>query len=163
MARVAALMGEWAEGLGLDDNDLIRWRAAGLLHDALRDAPAESMVPWVPDRFRNLPVSFLHGPAAAARLEAEGVKDEDVLAAIRYHTLGNGGLAPIGRALISADYLEPGRRAKADWRARQRERMPEELNAVLKEVVRSKLDTGLSRDLPLRPELVELWNVLAAS
>jgi len=38
MARVAALLEAWARDLGLGNRDILRWRAAGYLHDALRDA-----------------------------------------------------------------------------------------------------------------------------
>ena len=34
--RVGTLMGEWADALGHDERTRIRWRATGLLHDALK-------------------------------------------------------------------------------------------------------------------------------
>lgn len=163
MDRVARLMGDWAEALGLEESQVTRWRAAGRLHDALRDADGEILRPRVPAAFRDLPDSFLHGPAAAARLEDDGVQDAGVLAAIRYHTLGNSGLDRIGRALIAADFLEPGRSSNARWRSRRRARMPHELDAVLLDVVRAKLESGLARGMPLRPEMIGLWNALASS
>jgi HD superfamily phosphohydrolase YqeK len=160
MDRVASLMGEWAETLHLGDADRSRWIAAGRLHDVYRDADAETMRPWLDGCFAELPESFQHGPAAAARLSAEGVDDGDLLNAIRFHTLGNHRLAPIGRALIAADFLEPGRKSSAEWRARQRDRMPDDLDDVIADVVRAKLEHGLESGMPVRQEMVRLWNTL---
>jgi HD superfamily phosphohydrolase YqeK len=161
MERVAELMGEWAGGLGLASADVERWRAAGWLHDALRDAPAERLRPWIDDRFRTLPYKVLHGPAAAARLEADGCGDAELLEAIRYHTLGRRSLGRLGRALIAADYLEPGREARGEWRAELRARARHDLDGVVGAVVRAKLERGLEAGLPLGLELVGLWNLLA--
>lgn len=158
MDRVAALMGEWAQALGLGEEDRVRWLAAGRLHDVLRDADPDAMLPWLDGCFTELPESFMHGPAAAARLAAEGINDEDLLNAIRFHTLGNHELARIGRALIAADFLEPGRMSSIEWRARQRERMPEDLDDVLADVVRAKLEHGLDAGNPIRPEMIRMWN-----
>jgi len=160
MDRVATLMARWADGLGLDRVQRTSWIAAGRLHDVLRDADASVIEPWLPAAFRDLPFAFHHGPAAAARLEAEGVSDDAVLDAIRYHTLGSGRLGPLGRALIAADFLEPGRRQSGSWRAIRRARMPDQLDAVVADVVRKKLAHGLESGTRLRPEMVDLWNTL---
>jgi 2-amino-4-hydroxy-6-hydroxymethyldihydropteridine diphosphokinase len=161
MERVADLMAAWAEQRDGSDAERTRWRAAAWLHDCLRDAPAERLRPWVEGRLARLPASFLHGPATAARLEAEGVDDADLLAAVRYHTLGWPGLAAIGRALIIADYLDPGRPQHAEWRAQQRARMPDDMDEVLRAVVRAKLEKSLHVNLFIQPEMLALWNSLA--
>lgn len=161
MERVAELMGAWARARGGDERERVRWFAAGMLHDVLRDAPLEHLTPWVPPDFRHLPEDFLHGPAAAERLAREGVEDDGVLEAIRFHTLGSPGLGTVARALIAADFLEPGRADPDGWRAAQRARMPGEFESVLKEVVRARLRRSLDEGAPLRPEMVALWNELA--
>jgi HD superfamily phosphohydrolase YqeK len=160
MDRVANLMAEWSGALGLDPQDRTRWIAAGRLHDIYRDAGIETLRPWVPDRFADLPTPFLHGPAAAARLEAEGIDDAEVLEAIRFHTIGHHELARIGRALMAADFLEPGRTTSVEWRARQRDRMPADLDGVLADVVRARIEHGLEAGERLRHEMIRLWNAL---
>jgi HD superfamily phosphohydrolase YqeK len=162
MARVATLMDDWATRLGLDETERTRWRAAAWLHDALRDAPANRLRPWLSDEFRGLPDAYLHGPATAERLSAEGVQDLEVLDAIRYHTLASVGLGVMGRSLIAADFLEPGRPDRAHWRASLRDRMPLELDAVLREVVAAKLQRDIDGVEPMRPEMVSLWNSLVS-
>jgi 2-amino-4-hydroxy-6-hydroxymethyldihydropteridine diphosphokinase len=162
MARVAALMDEWAGALQLAQTDRMRWRAAGWLHDTLRDADQESLRSEVGAPFDTLPTPFLHGPASAVRLERAGARDTEVLDAIRYHTLGDAALGQLGLALIAADYLEPGRPAHTLWRSTLRARMPHAFHAVLIEVVRDKLRRGLDRSHPLRSEMIGLWNRLTS-
>lgn len=162
MARVAELMGAWAEGRGLDPADRSRWKAAGWLHDALRDAPAEDLRQLVPERMRSLPGKLLHGPAAAERLRAEGVSDAELLQAVACHTIGDADLGTLGRALYAADFLEPGRAFRRAWRAGLRARMPAELDAVLTQIVRARIDNLLEHDTPVRPETLGLWNALAS-
>src|SRR5690606_11651137 len=87
--RVATLMDAWAARLGLDAEERRRWRAAAWLHDALRDAAPDDLRPGVPEWARELPGPILHGPAVAARLEAEGAADRELLDAVAYHTLGH--------------------------------------------------------------------------
>lgn len=160
MERVATVMEEWAGAFGLPDSERRRWRVAGLMHDALRDAEPETLRPVVEERFRQLPGSFLHGPAAAARLCADGVDDAEVLDAIRFHTIGSDALGLLGRALMAADFLEPGRKRDAAWRAELRERLPVDPDGVLTEVVRARLVNSLEEGETIRPEIIRLWNAL---
>ncbi len=142
MARVADLLGSWAEARGLAAGDAARWRAAGYLHDALRDERPDVLRPAVPAWARDLAGSVLHGPAAARRLRDEGVDDPELLEAIEAHTIGGVGLRLLARALYVADYLEPGRGYSSEWHAGQRARMPFELDGVLLEVVRERVRRG---------------------
>ena len=41
--RVVALLATWAKRMGLADDEASRWLAAGVLHDALRDAPDQML------------------------------------------------------------------------------------------------------------------------
>lgn len=156
--RVADLMGEWADRLGREADDRHRWRAAGILHDALRDADPEQLRAMVPEALRDLDGALLHGPAAAERLREEGVMDEALLVAISYHTLGHPDLEEVGRALYLADYLEPGRKKKAKKRAKLRARMPAEMEAVLRKAAIARIRRQVKSGLPLRPETVAFWN-----
>jgi len=160
MARVGRVMEDWAVRSGLDALERMRWTAAGWLHDALRDAPAEHMEPWVMPPFDALDSSFWHGPATAERLAADGVEEPALLDAIRYHTMGQAGLAPVGRALIAADFLEPGRPRHQEWRASLRKRAPGAMDEVVLEVLKAKVDRALGRRQPVRPEMIAMWNEL---
>jgi HD superfamily phosphohydrolase YqeK len=160
MARVADVMAGWGERLGIGPEELTRWRAAAMLHDALRDADPEPLRDRVPADLRDLPGGMLHGPAAAARLEAEGVADAPLLTAIRWHTLGHPDFDRLGKALYLADFTEPGRRYDPEWLARLRDRAAAQMDAVLLEVVAHRIGRSLAGGHPLRPPTVAFWNSL---
>ena len=114
ITRVTALLDRWAEELNLSPDEAKEWHDAGAWHDSMRDAGEAELREWAGEPA--WPVTVLHGPAAARRLAADGEKRQDVLEAIRWHTLGNPAWARTGRALYMADFLEPGRPfARADY------------------------------------------------
>jgi 2-amino-4-hydroxy-6-hydroxymethyldihydropteridine diphosphokinase len=163
MARVSALMREWAEALGKDSHDVDRWAALGYLHDLLRGAESEDLRAHVPKDFQTLEGKVLHGPAAAARLSELGVDDRPLLDAVAFHTLGYAGFDQMGRALYAADFLEPARSFRARWRARLRDRMPDDVDAVVREILAARIGRLVERSMTIRPETVEFWNALVGA
>lgn len=161
--RVSALMDAWARRADLPDVDRVRWRAAGLLHDALRDADFDQLRPLVDADLRDAPGKMLHGPAAAARLRDEGVEDRPLLLAIAWHTLGHADFDALGKALYLADYTEPGRDYESPDLAEKRERAPDELDAVLREVATDRITRSLRQGRPLLEPTVGFWNTLVGS
>ena len=153
--RVATLMGVWADELG---EDAVSWRAAGLLHDALREVEPSALRPRVPPVLARLPGPLLHGPAAAERLRVEGVADGSLLRAVAFHTLGHPDLDRLGRALYAADFLGPGRPLLTEWRSGLRERMPEDFDAVVREILAARIRYTVERGGALRPETLAFWN-----
>lgn len=161
MARVAGLLEEWARARGEADVDWARWIAAGYLHDALRDEDHEKLRREVAPPFKHLPGKILHGPGVARRLRREGVEDEELLNAIAYHTLGSAGFGTLGLALYAADFLEPGREMREDWRADLRRRAPAELENVVREILAARIGYLLEKGRPLNPETLGFWNRLS--
>lgn len=161
MARVAALMDAWACRLGLEEWERVRWRAAGWLHDALRDAdPARLRASLAAGR-PEWPAGLLHGPAAAERLREAGVADEPLVAAVAWHTLGHPDLDLLGRCLYIADYIEPGRTYEPARLAVLRARMPAGVDAVLRAVARSRITRLLESGRAIAPETAAFWNEVA--
>ncbi len=156
IARVSALLAEWAEAAGRDPAERDRWVAAGWLHDALREADPERLRAAVPERFRSLPGAILHGPAVAERLA--GVADPELCDALRYHTLGWAGFGRLGKALYLADFLEPGRDFEQEWRASLAARMPAEMDEVLVEVLGARIRNLVDRRRPVSPETAAFWS-----
>jgi len=154
-ARVADLLGDWAESLGLSETDQIRWRAAGLLHDALKDAKTKALRKLVT---QDWPVPLLHAPAAAERLSREGVQDEELLLAVRYHPVGHPQFGALAEHLYLADYLESGRSFRRKKRAALRNRMPDEHAEVLLEVARNRISDRLKADARVLTVSIEFWN-----
>ena len=155
MGRVAALMREWAEALGLPPRDVARWTATGWLHDVLREADPDELRPEVPLLFRPLPGKLLHGPAAAARLA--GDLDPEMCEAIRYHTLGSRRFGRLGRALYLADFMEPGRTFDPEFTASLRARMPGDMDAIFREVVRLRWTHITGKGGTAHPETQALY------
>jgi 2-amino-4-hydroxy-6-hydroxymethyldihydropteridine diphosphokinase len=163
MARVADLLDAWAHALKLDEDERLRWRAAAHLHDALRDAPPATLAPLVGEELAGLPEALLHGPAAAERLREEGVEDEELLAAVAFHTTGHPDFGRLGRALYAADFLEPGRAFLTERRAQLRARAPAGLDAIVREVARARIAHLVERGLPVDPRTEAFWNTLVAA
>ena len=160
MSRVADLLERWGRELGLGKDQVTRWRAIGHLHDALRDARPARLAPMLPPRFRRLPAGAYHGPAAAELLRRDGVRDRELLHAIRWHTLGSRKFGVPGKALCAADALEPGRQGRAKWRRRLRSRFPGEVDEVLAEILHYRIDYLLRARRSVHPRTLRFWNSL---
>lgn len=156
--RVVALLEHWADTMGLPSDERSRWTSAGLLHDALRDAP-EPMLRALSGDGKRAP-ELLHGPAAAVRAEQDGERRQDVLDAVRFHTVGSVTWGRTGRALYLADFLEPGRRFLVRERSRIARRVPREFDAAFRDGVRLRIEYSLSKGGELFPEAVQLWNAV---
>lgn len=156
IARVVTLLDEWAESMHIDSSERAAWRDAGAWHDALRDEEEERLRLITGELSR--PVGLLHGPAAASHLAIEGERRAHVLEAIRWHTVGFPAWQRAGRALYMADFLEPGRPFLQAERAALSARVPQEFDAVFREVVRVRMEWALQTGKGLAPETVLLWN-----
>jgi 2-amino-4-hydroxy-6-hydroxymethyldihydropteridine diphosphokinase len=156
IARVVTLIDAWARAMALPAAEGAAWHDAARWHDALRDAPEEIL--------RSLagmdggPPELLHGPAAAARLRADGESRSDVLDAIRWHTVGHIGWARTGQALYMADFLEPGRPFAREQRAYLARQVPHDFDGTFREAVRARVASAMNEGKALAPETAELWN-----
>jgi len=156
--RVTNLLGAWAATMRLEAKEARAFMDAGLLHDALRDAPENELRAITGDR--TSPVGLLHGPAAAITLEQHGETRRDLLDAVRYHTVGHVGWARVGKALYMADFLEPGRKFSRQDRYFLSLQVPTNFDGVYRQVVRMRLEWTVREGNHIFPETVELWNAL---
>jgi len=156
--RVVQLLTRWADALALPVDERQAWIDAGRWHDALRDADERALRAATGDTVH--PVGLLHGPAAALRLAAEGESRQDVLEAIRWHTVGSPNWQRVGRALYMADFLEPGRTFMQHDRAFLADQVTVAFDAVFRQVVRLRLEWAIREGKALAPETVALWNHL---
>ncbi len=153
--RVTALIGEWNLALAVPEAEQIRRRAAGMLHDALKDVPPDDLRRLVPGEW---PDALLHAPAAALQLREEGIKDEELLLAIQYHSVGHPEFGALGEQLYMADYLDPGRDFGAEGREALRARMPDAHDEVLVSVARGRITARLEADAPVLEASIQFWN-----
>ena len=148
--RVVGLLDVWATALRVTPAERDRWHRAGWLHDALRDAPTPAAD------------ELAHGPLAADRAAAEGERDQGVLDAVRFHSIGFAGWDDVGRMLYLADYLEPGRPYDRHVRAALADRVPAERDAVLREVAQRRIGWAMGSGWALPLETVAFWNALVS-
>ncbi|HEX7938655.1 MAG TPA: HD domain-containing protein [Gemmatimonadaceae bacterium] len=156
--RVVELLERWAKAMRIPKGEADRWRAAGYLHDALRDAPDDVLREYSGDKKRA--AELLHGPAAAVRAGIDGEQRQDVLDAVRYHTVGWATWTRTGRALYMADFLEPGRKFLVSERAYLANQVPSDFDGTFREVVRLRLNWTLGQNGELFPETVDLWHAV---
>ena len=99
------------------DIDPNRAYLAGLLHDCAKWMNYEAMVELVKgnvpdvtdDELSNEPV--LHAPAGMLVARRDyGVRDPEILSAIRKHTVGGGGMTALEKLIYTADFVEPNRK-----------------------------------------------------
>lgn len=97
--------------------DIKKARIAGLLHDCAKcmtdkkrlSICAKNDIP-VTDIEKDNPF-LLHGKVGAYLAKTEfAIEDEDILAAITYHTTGRAGMSRLEKIIFIADYIEPGRK-----------------------------------------------------
>jgi 2-amino-4-hydroxy-6-hydroxymethyldihydropteridine diphosphokinase len=146
--RVATLLDSWSAALDLAPGQQARWLRAAWLHDALRDAEFAD--------------ALAHGPAAADRAARAGERDQGVLDAVRYHSVGWAGWDGVGRALYCADFLEPGRPFADSSLATLARDFPSDSERTLREVARRRVRHAVREGYPLPPETVAFWNSLCA-
>jgi predicted HD superfamily hydrolase involved in NAD metabolism len=143
------------------DLDPDRTRLAALLHDAARETEpgeflrlAEEWDLHIGEPERESP-KLLHGPVAAELARRElGVEDEEVLEAIRAHTVGRAGMGPIALALYVADKIEPARDYPSVGRIRGLAR--EDLREAAAESLRRVIDHNEGRGRPIHPASREM-------
>lgn len=135
-----------------------RWTRAGWLHDALRDAPLAELKLLVPGC--DWDEELLHGPAAANKLLALGEEDQELVLAVRWHSVGCADWGAMGRALYCADFLDPERKFDRDARAALAERFPDHPDAVFREIVVRRVQWTERSGWPLLEETRRLWHSL---
>jgi len=95
--------------------DPVKADLAALLHDVAKYWPAERQRELIikhqlyPDML-DYDVQLLHSHIGAYVAETQfGIRDEEVLDAIRYHTSGREHMTLLDKIVCLADYIEPGR------------------------------------------------------
>ena len=108
--RVAELAAKRALGLKIPERKAI---TAALFHDCGKNLSPDS--PYLegfslPDEWGEMPSSVYHQFAGAYVAETHfGIKDEDILNAIRYHTSGRANMSELEKLIFLADMLEEER------------------------------------------------------
>jgi len=162
---VARLAERLAERWGLDPQKA-RW--AGLLHDLGRSIPVGRMakearqrrlsVPGSKAIARHQPLLFHAYLSADLARRRSGLRDPQILAAIRDHTLGRSGMGPLGRLLYVADACSEDRAYPGA--ASLRRLAFQDLTEAFRACVRAKTQHAFSLGSWIHPLTISLWNSL---
>ena len=158
IARVTWLLAVWAEEMNLAPADRQAWIDAGRFHDALRDASVDELRELAGSSITE--VELLHGPAAATRLARDGESRQNLLDAIRYHSIGSEKWDRVGRALYMADYLEPGRKFDLERRAKLAALVHRDFDGAFRQVVEARMEYARLNNFTVYPESTALLESL---
>lgn len=150
--------------------DAFKAGIAGLIHDCAKDLKDDELLKtareqgYEVDEVSEASPQLLHGLVAAAIGENDfGVKDTDILNAVRYHTTGREKMSSLEKIVYLADYIEPLRQFNGveELRKRAFESLDEALllsfdNTIVFVVSRGELlhkDTILARNYLIKERL----------
>ncbi|WP_077214045.1 bis(5'-nucleosyl)-tetraphosphatase (symmetrical) YqeK [Bacillus dakarensis] len=140
---------------------------AAIFHDYAKFKPKEEMKKLIIDE--KMPAVLLdynselwHAPVGAFLVEkVVGIKDEDILDAIRYHTSGRKGMSLLEKVIYLADYIEPGRHFPGVDEVRKLAQ--EDLNLALIKAVQNTIIFLMKKNQAVFPETFEAYNDLVIS
>lgn len=140
---------------------------AGLLHDCAKCFSTEKLLQIIRDNL-NVDESemqnykTLHAPVSAYIAKTEfGVTDEEILSAIRWHTLGKLDMTDFEKIVFIADKIEPNTR-DPEYSAKIRELMEEDngLNKALLKLYKETIKSLCKRNLKICFLTIEIYNKL---
>ena len=149
---------------GIDEE---RAELAILGHDVARTAKKNEILRMA-ERFgmstldieRRSPLT-LHGPVGAELLRHEdGLDDEEILAAVRWHTTGHPSLTPLGLLVFIADKLEPRKIKSYPYQRELQHIANESLSQAVLEFLCRESALRLQSRRPVHPSSVAAINTL---
>ncbi len=140
---------------------------AGLLHDCAKCFSNEKLLDIIHEHLNveeceMLNYKTLHAPVSAYIAETEfGIKDKEVLSAIRWHTLGRIGMTDFEKIVFIADKIEPNTREK-EYSDKIRDLLSENngLNKALLKCYKETIKSLVKRDLKICFITIEIYNKL---
>lgn len=141
---------------------------AGLLHDCAKCLSNEKLLKIcdkqeipVTETERELPF-LLHGKVGGFLAEKKyGIRNQDVINAILYHTMGREDMSLLEKIVFVADYIEPGRN-RAPHLGELRELAFQDLDKALLRVLEGTLSHLKSNGWTIDSRTVETWNYYKA-
>lgn len=140
---------------------------AGLLHDCAKCFSTEKLLDIIKDNLdidesEMLNYKTLHAPVSAYVAEKEfGVTENEILSAIRWHTLGKVDMSDFEKIIFLADKIEPNTRDKK-YSEEIRAILDEEngMNKALLRLYKETIKSLVKRDLKICLLTVEIYNRL---
>lgn len=109
---------------------------------------------------RSVPI-LLHGAVAALWLQRQdGIEDEQLLEAVRWHTTGRKGMGPVAKVVFLADKLDPQKVERYPYLNSIARLARSSLDLAILEYLSHELDYFLKEGNLIHPASVELRNEL---
>ncbi|WP_417899519.1 bis(5'-nucleosyl)-tetraphosphatase (symmetrical) YqeK [Bacillus haimaensis] len=150
---------ELAKKYGVDEN---KAELAAIFHDYAKFRDKEEMRNIILEQ--NMPKDLLahhdelwHAPVGAYLVEKEvGIKDKDVLEAIKCHTSGKINMTTLDKILYVADYIEPGRDFPGVEEVRETAKAS--LDIAMIQAMKNTISYLLKRNQPVYPDTFHAYN-----
>ena len=140
-------------------------RIAGLVHDCAKNMKADQLIKVASEHGIHYDKMYLQNPSIMHGLvgsimarEVMGIQDEDILAAICYHTTGRKNMSILEKIIYIADYIEPLRKFKGVEELRILSFI--DLDAAVIQSLENTIKYVISRSELLHMDTVEARNYL---
>ena len=156
---------ELANMFGLDAT---KAKVAGLLHDCAKCFSNDKLLSIIEEKIKDVEKSelmnykTLHAPVSAyISNELFGLKDAEILSAIRWHTLGHVEMSDFEKIIFLADKIEPNTRPR-EYREEILHLLKEEngLNKALLKCFRETIKSLIRRNLAICHITIDVYNDL---
>ena len=150
--------------------DPLRTELGMLAHDVMRAVPGRELLRMAEEAGvavtaldRGLPI-LLHGPVGAESVRREnGLDDDDILEAVRWHSTAHPSLSPLGKLVFIADKLDPKKAAAYPYQPELRKMAEDDLDLAVLEFLSREAEGRLQRREPVHPISIETINSLLAA
>ena len=139
---------------------------AGLLHDCAKCLEKEKLVEIAQnldylDEEERSNIKVIHAPVSAYLAKEEfGIEDEEILSAIRYHTIGKLGMSMFEKIIFLADKIEPNTR-DLDFRDRILMFLTDDENGLNRSILlcyKETIKSLVTRGLKICQPTVDIYN-----
>ena len=144
--------------------DVTKASLAALIHDYAKERPLEELQELVvkkqlSEQLKNQSSEILHGPVGAEILKDElEIQDEEILDAIREHTIGGTSMTLLSKCLFVADAIEDGRNYPGVEEARVIAQ--HNIDEAVRYLVRHTLQYLIEKEVYIYPGTLEVYNYL---
>lgn len=148
--------------------DTEKAKIAGLVHDCAKCLPEDELLDIMKNKCKSFEVCELvnpktwHAPASAYLAKTQfNIKDEEILSAVRWHTLGRVGMSDFEKIVFLADKIES--KTRESNCCRQLSGLLEEENGIDKamlECFKLTINSLLKRNLAICHQAIDVYNEL---
>ncbi|MFD1705475.1 bis(5'-nucleosyl)-tetraphosphatase (symmetrical) YqeK [Siminovitchia sediminis] len=145
--------------------DVERTVLAAIFHDYAKLQPISELKELIIEyrldsRLLDFHPELWHAPAGAVLVQEEvGIKDEEILNAIRYHTTGRAGMSLLEKIVYIADYIEPGRKFPGLDEVRQL--ADQQLDMAVFKSLGNTIKYLIGQSATVYPDTFEAYNAMA--